>query len=132
MKTIIIILLLSATISAYGNDNVRAVMGEASGEGFTGMKAIACAIRNRGTLKGVYGLRAKHIDKEPKRVWDMAQKAWEESAKEDITNGATHWGSKIVDKEWIKKMERSGFVKTFEYKNQAFYREVKHEKKAIR
>lgn len=145
MRKIIIILLLALnscrlvfaetppSLPAGGvASNIRAIIGEASGEGFTGMKAIACAIRNRGTLKGVYGVNAKHVDKQPKWVWDMAKKAWEESETNDITDGATHWGSKIVDKEWIAKMERSGYVKTFEYKNQAFYKRGTSEKKAVR
>jgi len=129
MKKIIISLIcLMAVMPVQGesmreNKTIRAIMGEASGEGYKGMLAIACAIRNRGTLKGVYGVRAKHIDKEPQWVWDLAYQAYKDSEKVDITNGATHWGGKECDKDWISKMERSGFIKTFEYKNQAFYKE---------
>lgn len=84
---------------------VKAIIGEASGEGYRGMLAVACGIRNRRTLKGVYGLDAKHIDNEPEWVWALARKAWEESEKVDIVNGADHWESadfKIPP--WAKKM----------------------------
>lgn len=101
---------------------IRAIIGEAGNQGYTGMLAIAGAIRNRGTLKGVYGVTAKHISKEPQWVFDLAKKAWVESATNDITNGATHWGSTKVDGKWIKKMERNGFVKTFEHKEHKFYK----------
>ena len=84
---------------------IRAIIGEASGEGYNGMLAVACAIKNRGTLKGVYGVKAKHVDKEPKWVWDLARKAWKESASKDITNGATHWESTDFDVPyWAKSM----------------------------
>ena len=37
-------------------DAIRAIVGEAANQGSQGMLAIACAIRNRGHLKGAYGL----------------------------------------------------------------------------
>ncbi len=69
------------------------MIGEAASEGFDGMVAISCAIRNRGTLKGVYGLNAKHVDNEPRWVWQMAERAYYTSFDKDVTNGATHWES---------------------------------------
>lgn len=99
---------------------VRAIIGEASGEGYQGMLAVACAIRNRGTLKGVYGVNAKHVDSQPAYVWEMARKAWYESEKEDVTGGATHW-------ENIKAFGRPYWVDSmtpvYQYKNHVFYRE---------
>jgi len=100
---------------------VRAIIGEASGEGYQGMLAVACGIRNRGTLKGVYGLKAKHVDSEPQWVWDIAKKAWEESEDNRIHSG-DHWGSTKFDKGWIKTMETKGFVKVYEYKGHIFYK----------
>jgi spore germination cell wall hydrolase CwlJ-like protein len=99
---------------------IRAIIGEAGNQGEKGMLAVACAIRNRGTLKGVYGVKAKHVDKQPQWVWAMAKKVWAESATNDITNGATHWENiKAFGKPyWVKSM-----VKTFEHKNHVFYRE---------
>ena len=55
------------------------------------MLAVAGAIRNRGSLKGVCGVKAKHVDKQPAWVWRQAELAWAMSATNDITHGATHW-----------------------------------------
>ena len=104
---------------------IRAIIGEASGEGYTGMLAIAGAIRNRGTLQGVYGERAKHIDKQPQWVWAQAEKAWKESAGNDITAGADHWGSVQVDAAWINTMRSKGFREVFRYRNHIFFKRVK-------
>ena len=99
---------------------IRAIIGEAGNQGERGMLAVACAIRNRGTLKGVYGVKAKHVDKEPAYVWTMARKAWADSAVKDITNGATHWENiKAFGKPyWVKSM-----VKVYEHKDHIFYKE---------
>ena len=70
---------------------VRAVLGEAEGEGYQGMLAVACAIRNRGTLKGVYGLFAKRVYST--RSIALAEKAWAASRILDVTKGATGWGN---------------------------------------
>ena len=69
---------------------IRAVIGEASNQGYEGMLAVACGIRNRGTLKGVYGANAKHIDNEPMWVWKIAKRAWRDSEFNKIHTG-THW-----------------------------------------
>ncbi len=86
---------------------IRAMIGEASSEGYEGMRAIACAIRNRGTLRGVYGLKAKHVDREPKWVWDLARKAYRDSFKEDVTNGGDHWENikAFGTPYWVKSMK---------------------------
>lgn len=91
---------------------VRAVIGEASGEGYAGMLAVSCALRNRGTLKGVYGFNAAHVDREPAWVWDMAQKAWNESASHDVTNGATNWHNLGREGEnyWTKTMTKTATI----------------------
>ena len=70
---------------------VKAVLGEAEGEGYQGMLAVACAIRNRGTLRGVYGLQAHRTYSS--RTIALAEKAWAASAHVDVTNGATGWGN---------------------------------------
>ncbi len=70
---------------------VRAIIGEAL-PNYQAMYAIACAIRNRGTLKGVYGLNAKHVKEATGNQFQLASKAWAESETGiDVTNGATHW-----------------------------------------
>lgn len=70
---------------------IRAILGEARGEGFQGMYAVACAIRNRGHLAGVYGKDAVMLHLTEK-VRQEARKAWISSGSGiDITRGATHW-----------------------------------------
>lgn len=108
-----LILSLCAGGLSYGmeirpDDAVRAIMGEARGESYLGKVAIAEAVRARGTLKGVYGFKAKFS--EPDRVWDEARRAWEESKKTNLTKGATVWGNKsdvaIFKKtRWFKSYE---------------------------
>lgn len=96
-KWILVILLVLinhlATAQVDSSTAIKAIMGEARGEGFRGMVAVGCAIRNRGHFRGVYGLRDKKIYNEPQWVWDLAKKAWEESAKKDIVDKASHWES---------------------------------------
>lgn len=100
-------------------DAVRAIIGEASGEGLEGMRCVASAIRNRGTLKGVYGLKAKHVNKQPKWVWKLARQAWRDSASKDFAYGASFWeGTSFKKPYWAKDMI---LVKTV--KNQNFYKE---------
>lgn len=84
---------------------VRAIIGEASGEGYAGMLAVAEAIRNRGNLKGVYGVNAKHVDSQPEYVWTRARKAWKDSAYSNVTSGANGWGTKKD----IEQFKREGW-----------------------
>lgn len=103
---------------------VNAIIGEAEGEGYRGMLAIAGAIRNRGHLIGVYGEKAPRVigKKYSLKTLQLAKQAWRESANNDITNGADHWGGKKVDVKWIAKMKSMGYKKTFEYREQEFYK----------
>jgi hypothetical protein len=70
---------------------IRAIVGEAANQGAVGMHAVASAIRNRGTLRGVYGAKNPIADRQPAYVWQRARDAWSRSATNDITFGATHW-----------------------------------------
>jgi hypothetical protein len=100
---------------------VLAIIGEAEGEGYKGMLAVAGAIRNRGSLKGVYGLNAPRVVKHRYSLatYKLAQQAWQESAFSDITGGATHWeGTKFKTPYWA-----NGMIKTVVIGNQAFYKE---------
>ena len=103
---------------------IRAILGEARGEGYAGMYAVACAIRNRGSLKGVYGLKASMPDLTPK-VAQEAKKAWFNSLSgPDVTLGASFWeGTRFKKPYWAKKM-----VETVTIGHQRFYREVSHER----
>ena len=85
------------------NRTLHAIIGEASGEGFVGMLAVSGAIRNRGTLDGVYG--SNHKRKESSLVFVKAVLGWSLSKLIDITNGATHWESiKFKTPYWSKSM----------------------------
>lgn len=90
---------------------IRAIVGEAEGESYVGKVAIAEAIRNRGTLKGVYGVNSLRLAKSPKWVWKDAEKAWRESAHTNLVNGADHWEStdfKVPS--WAKKMTKTATI----------------------
>jgi len=104
---------------------VKAIMGEARGEAYIGKVAIGESIRNRGHLKGVYGLNAKFS--EPKWVWDSATRAWHESAHTNLTKNADHWFSEEDMKKlsknpprWFKRLEP-----TVKIGRHSFYRRKK-------
>lgn len=94
-------LILSASLCLGGNSFAgvtpalaqRAIVGEAAGCGYQVQLGVACAIRNRGSLKGVYGVNAAHNASEPAWVWTQAARAWKESAGHDVTRGANHFGN---------------------------------------
>lgn len=105
---------------------VACILGEARGEGAQGIRLMASALRNRGTTQGVYGCRA-NISKEmaylkAKGIYQQAVKAWRDSAKTDLVNGATFWASKTVDGDWIKRMRKAGFKLVLEHRNHEFYK----------
>lgn len=84
------------------NQAIQAIFGEARGEGrrwddwdgkLVAMTAVGEAIRNRGHLKGVYGLYADSKDPEwvEEKCLKLAKKAWEMSATTNLVKGADHW-----------------------------------------
>lgn len=124
LKKIIIIFLLlcwSTTTNAEEIPDklaIRAIIGEASNQGYYGMLVLAVGIRNRGYLNGVYGLKAKHIDTEPEWVWKLARKAWKESKDNRIHSG-THWENikEFGEPSWVDSMKM-----IYEYKDHVFYK----------
>ena len=77
----------------------KVIMAEAVSEGYGGMYAVACVIRNRGgALKGFCGAKRKNLDqfcrKQGQKYIQLAkmieQQVFQMNA-EDITNGATHF-----------------------------------------
>ena len=93
-NTLALLLVLGLPCAAWSipdEQAVRAIVGESANQGRTGMIAVAGAIRNRGTLRGVYGLNNPIVDRQPARVWHTARLAWAISRTNDITRGATHW-----------------------------------------
>ena len=108
---------------------VHCILGEARGEGYTSLLAHAEALRNRNNTQGVYGCQADLSKEMPylKRtgIYNDAIKAWQKSKHSKITHGASFWGSLIVDKKWIAKMDRNGFKQTVIIGNTAFYKKIK-------
>lgn len=106
---------------------VLAIIGEAEDQGYDGMKAVACAIRNRGTLRGVYGLNAPRVKKHlySQGIEAKAIIAWRNSADTEeclFIGGADHWENiKAFGKpKWAGKM-----VETYHYKDHVFYRRTR-------
>ena len=102
------------------------LLGEARGEGYTSLLYHAEALRNRATINGVYGCKARLAKEWPylqaRGLVGQARQAWRESETTDFTHGATYWGSLLVDQKWIAKMEKSGFTQTAKIKNTVFYK----------
>lgn len=120
---VMVMLLICSNVWAAVPDKsaVLAIIGEAENQGADGMLAVACAIRNRGTLKGVYGVKAPRVVKGlySKKTYQMAEKAWNDSKRVDVTNGATHWENiKAFGKPyWVASMRE-----TYRLKDHVFYR----------
>lgn len=100
---------------------ILAIIGEAEDQGIDGMTAVACAIRNRGTLKGVFGLNAPRVrnHKYSLKTYTKALQAWRDSANFDVTHGATDWENvKAFGKPyWAKNMKL-----TYVCKDHNFYK----------
>jgi len=83
----------SALAATRPADCVDAIVGEAAGAPYIVKQGVAEALRNRGTLHGVYGLHAAHNAGEPGWVWRDARRAWTESTTTNLVHGATHFGN---------------------------------------
>ena len=57
-------------------DAVRAIIGEGANQSDAALAAIASAIHNRGTLRGVYGLTNPVGDTASDALWARARRAW--------------------------------------------------------
>lgn len=117
VTTALIVLLVSPAIAAINEvDAVHAILGESRDQGYKGMYAVACAIRNRGTLKGVHGAKANVNDASPKIIQE-AYKAWSLSEKgPDVTFGATNFLSDYDIRtaghkaDWRFKMKETAYI----------------------
>ncbi len=103
---------------------VKAIIGEAEGEAQEGMDTIACAIKNRGTLHGVYGLYSKRVEERlySRETWNKALLAlWmaeDPQYCDQLIHGAQYWeGSKFKTPYWAKHMTLTAVIG-----NQRFYR----------
>lgn len=57
-------------------DAIRALIGEAGNQSDRTLLHVASAIRNRGTLQGVYGLSNPVVAQADARLWARAERAW--------------------------------------------------------
>jgi hypothetical protein len=82
---------------------LRILIGEASGEGERGMQAVAEVLRRRNSTRGFYGIRARHVDKQPAYVWARARRAWKNSRTSNITRDADHFeGTAFKIPKWAR------------------------------
>ena len=101
---------------------IKAILGEARGGGYEAMYAVACGIRNRGTLKGVRGVNA-FMEPISGDLYQLASKAWHTSEDgPDVTHGGTHWENvkKFGKPRWTRKMAETAIIG-----DHVFYRERK-------
>ncbi len=112
-------------------DYIRAILGEAENQGYKGMLAVACGIRNRPEkLQGVQGLFSDRYDKANKEEVILATIAfWEsiEPKKCEFIEGADMFCSdiEICKKSW-KKIPMVFIIKIGDF---SFYRRIKAGKK---
>ena len=90
---------------------VHAIMGESSGECYQGKLWVACIIRNRHSLKGIYGANVSQawLDRQPLKAKRDAIKAWHESQKYDVTHGCMMFGNLQDDHYFIGKLHLKPF-----------------------
>ena len=110
---------------------VQAIIGEAEAEGAPGMLAVACTLRNRGNLKGVYGLQSFRVTHHlySQHTLAYARLAWKYSEQADLcqamVHGAKGWGS---DSDLIKFKKHAWWkrcVITDHVGGHWFYKEVR-------
>ena len=102
-------------------------MAETVSDGYEGMYAVACVIRNRGgDLNGFYGAKRKDLsdfcNRQGRRFVSQARKIEKmvfEQNSPDITFGATHFEAieKYGTPYWVKKM-----IKTVKIGEHTFYK----------
>ena len=127
MLVMLLLMLLIPPVSLAYPQEVKAIVGEAAGEGYIGMVAVGEAIRNRGALRGVYGLTAKHLPLADIGTWQMAERAWEASKTSNLTNHATHWESvDFPTPAWVPDM-----VLTTQIGKHRFYRPKERSQSAL-
>jgi len=119
---------ISINLNAYAQQvpsdvAARIIVSEAADQGLKGMICVGEVIRNRKSTKGFYGYKSNRLMSQPKAVREMAQKAWDLSAHTNYTNGADHFEDvhKFGEPWWAKDC-----VKTYEYKDHIFYKEIRH------
>lgn len=77
-------------------DAILSIIGEGEAESYAGKVALARTIINRGTLKGVYGLKAPRVVRKlySAKTYQDAKRAWEYAkTTKDTSWRATGWGN---------------------------------------
>lgn len=102
---------------------VKAILGEAENQGYEGMLAVAVGIRNRGSLNGVFGYKAKRPNTPgmiPAYYWDMARRAWAESEGHRVHTG-DHWENVTAFgmPAWARSMQQ-----VYQVKDHVFWKAV--------
>lgn len=92
LATLLLGLLASRAATITTAQAVDAIIGEAGNQSFTTQVAVACAIRNRGTLQGVYGVSNPVVKQATAKVRAKALRAWQASARQDIVKGCRYFG----------------------------------------
>ena len=97
MKRTLSILSLASILSTChaeigGAEAVRAIIGEAGNQSDRAMLAVACALRNRGSLAGVYGVDNPVVNRAGEKLRARAAQAWRASALRDIVRGCRYFG----------------------------------------
>lgn len=89
---------------------IHCLLGESRNQGLIGLTATAEALRNRGTIKGIYGCKA--VFNEPQWVWDMGKKAWEASKTSNLVKGASFWENEDTFGKpyWAKNMRQTAKI----------------------
>jgi len=100
---------------------LRTIVSEGADQGLKGMICIGEVLRLRASVKGFYGYKSNWVKFQPKSVWEMAAKAWKESAYTHYTRGADHFENvhRFGEPWWGRYC-----VKTYEYKDHVFYKEI--------
>ena len=113
MKLTLLILLCALTASAKINeaDAIKTLIGEAGGESLQCQTAVAEVIRNRGSLRGCYGLTNPVVAKASHRTIERARLAWIKSATSNLTNGCKFFGGDGLDNAYFAKLGKPVAVK---------------------
>jgi len=99
MKLATLILLLSLPAYAQISERraVNAIIGECGGCSRLSQLWVACAIRNRGSLRGVYGEHNPVVKRATASQRANALAVWRQSATNDVTHGLRFFGCKRDD-----------------------------------
>ena len=105
MKKLLAILILFAGFTASANIApalaVRAILGEASNQSQPTMNLVACALRNRGTLTGVYGVDNPVVNRATPKLIARAARAWQKSATQKLLPPAVKFFGCDADRPYL-------------------------------